>query len=98
VTVRDIRIINVTYLGSTQISVRYNSETLLLSFNSVAVVRTTILLLEFLVFANNTVTKINPCYCLIAVRDAHAMPFNFCADHLMTIYFHLFDRQEHFHV
>jgi len=98
VTVRDIRIINVTYLDSTQISVRYKSEKLHRSFNKVTVVRTTILLFEFQVTGNVTVTKINLFYCLIVLSDTHAMPFNLCADPRMTIHFHLFDRQEHFRI
>jgi hypothetical protein len=95
---RDIRIINVTYLDSTHISVRYNSETLHLSFNKVTVVNRAIKLVEFQVSANITVRKINLCYGLIALRDIQAMPFNSCADPSMTIYFRPFDRQEHFYV
>lgn len=69
-----------------------------LSFNKVANVGTAKLLLEFQVSGNIRVTKNNLFYCLIALKDKHAMPFNLCTDSLMIIYFHLFDRQEHFHV
>jgi phosphopantetheinyl transferase len=50
---------------------------------------------ELQVSANKTLRKINSCHCPVTVRASQVVPFNFCANPRVTIYFHVFDRQEH---